>query len=213
MSEKVVLALFGSFNPPTNGHLCAAEYAYDEMRDKGFDVLHVFMIPVHSGYGKNGLLPGEVRADMCEVLARKTNFLKVERVEVNKENYSTTVETLDYLKDKYNARPIIVCGYDLVESFEIPGNWDDADVRKIIQEYGICLLPRAGERKDPCELCPRIRGYENNIYYIQNNPLEMISSTLARKRIKDGHGVYAILDPGVVDIIRENGYYDYHEKQ
>ena len=206
--EQIVLVLPGSFNPPTNGHLFSATLARDHMMNLGFDVVDTLLIPAHGGYKKPELLPGAARAEMCKAMADQTTFLKVETCEVEKDHWSRTIDTLLYLKDKYGGkRVMIVCGIDLVETFE--KSWRENDVKRILEEFGLCVLRRVGEPEviDLKSKCKYIEGREANIYFIDDNPLERVSSTLVRNRIKEGKNINGLVDPNVIKIIQENEYY------
>ena len=211
--ERSVLALFGSFNPPTNGHLMAVSLAREKMLEMGLDVVKTFMIPVHSAYKKKGLLPSDVRVEMCEAVCKKTKFLEVEKFEVEQKDYTPTVQTLRYLRSKYNAHPFMVCGIDLVETFNNRDSWTEQEVVEILEDFGLCVLPRGRDNVDPKEVCRLIEGREKRVHMIRSNPLRDVSSTLVRKELaSDDHIPLDLIDPDVLKIIKEKKLYKVHDK-
>ena len=205
-AEKAVLSLFGSFNPPTLGHLAACRLAKNFMRHEGFNVIKTLLVPVHSGYEKKGLLPSRDRVEMCEALCQTTNFLDVELYEVNKPTYTPTIITLRYLRKKYKAHPFIICGSDLVKSFNDRHAWTYDEVYEILEDYGLCILPRGKEPLDPTELCSLIKGREKNVHVLKFNPYRDVSSTNVRNEISHGETPHNI-SKAVYKIIEKKHLY------
>ena len=204
--ETIVLTLIGSFNPPTNAHLHAAALARDYMNSHNFNVKETIMVPAHGGYKKPGLLTGEQRYEMCCAMAEQTSFLTVESVEIKKDHWSRTIDTLLYLRELHKCRIMIVLGVDVIETFETA--WREPDVKRILEEFGLVVLPRFGdEGVDLKSKCKYIEGREQNIYVVPGNVLESISSTIVRERIKEGKSINGLCDPAVCKIIEKNGYY------
>ncbi|EAY23544.1 Cytidylyltransferase family protein [Trichomonas vaginalis G3] len=205
-SEEIVLAFCGSFNPPTNGHLMAATIARDHMTDLGFNVKATVFVPAHSGYiFKPGILSGEQRAEMLEAMVAHTDYLSVDRFEVQKNDWTRTIDTLLYLREKHKCRIVLIVGIDIVESFET--KWREPDVKRILEEFGLCILPRVTEAVDLKSKCKYIEGRDKLLYVVGSNPLNLVSSTLVRDEIKKGHHIVGLVDPAVAEIIAKNNYY------
>ena len=202
--EKVVVAYFGCFNPPTYGHIHAATISYDFLCQKGFDVLKVVIIPAHSQYGKPGLLDPMTRVQMCKIATEGMPFLEVDDVEAKLDHWSRSIDTIHYLKDKYKARVIMLCGIDLVEQFDT--KWREPDVIQIITE-GIIVLPRQGYDTDIEKASKFIPGRLENIFLIPENPLSAISSTLIRTKIRENEHIFGLIPLKLIDFINEHQYY------
>ena len=52
----------------------------------------------------------------------------------------------------------LLCGADLVESFNVPGLWKEDDIKAIVSDYGLAIINRAGSN-------PEKFIYENDTLY------------------------------------------------
>uniref|UniRef100_A0A8C9FN24 Nicotinamide/nicotinic acid mononucleotide adenylyltransferase 2 n=1 Tax=Pavo cristatus TaxID=9049 RepID=A0A8C9FN24_PAVCR len=81
-------------------------------------------------------------------------------------------------------RILLLCGSDLLESFCIPGLWNESDMEVIVGEFGIVVVPRDGA--DPDRIMNHssiLRKYKNNILVVKddsNHPMSVVSSTKSR---------------------------------
>jgi hypothetical protein len=113
--REAILAFLGCFNPPTVGHLGSCGIGYDCLRANGWNVRKVVLIPAHSGYGKPGITPGNVRLEMCKCSVGSTPYLEVDDFEVAKDDWTYTVVTLHHLQSQNpDARIFLLCRVDLV---------------------------------------------------------------------------------------------------
>ena len=201
-----VLAFFGCFSPPTNGHFCAVGMGCDYLRSIGYNVKKAIIIPAHGSYNKPGLLPGDVRIELCRLMAAKTDYIEVDSVETDKKEWSRTIDTLQYLRDKYaGAHVFMLCGIDTVDCFG--KKWRKPDVIRIIEEYGLVVLPRKegiGAIKTHCSC---IEGREQNVHVIGFNPLNDVSSTLVRELIAQGKHTTGLISPEVENYIKVNNLF------
>jgi nicotinamide mononucleotide adenylyltransferase len=149
--NAVVLVSCGSFNPPTNLHLQLLEGTKDYLEQtQNTDVILGVMSPVHDAYGKKGLLPIHHRLKFVEICTRDSKWIALDDWEAKQDKYSTTVTVLrhidEYVKrnvvDPRNVRVMLVCGADLLESFNRPGLWATADQEEILSKFGVCVLER-----------------------------------------------------------------------
>lgn len=206
MKKKLILAFIGCFNPPTNGHYHAAALAYDTMRSKGFEIEKFLMIPAHDGYVKKGLLSSRTRIDMCSIICKDSGFMEVSSIEVDREKWTYTIETMRELQVAYPDNTIyIVCGADVVLSFET--RWREVHVNEILSKFGLCILSREDGVEEVKKNCKFLKGNEENVTFVVDNPLETISSTLVRNYIKKGFKISGLVHPGVEKFIYENNLY------
>jgi nicotinamide mononucleotide adenylyltransferase len=204
--EPVILAFFGCFSPPTNGHLAACAVGADCIESHGYRVERVVMVPASSHYGKEGLLPGEVRLDLCRLLAAAAPYVEVDGVELLKDAWSRTIDTLAYLQGRCPGRRILLlCGIDVVESFE--RGWRRADIDRILRDFGLVVLPRRGTPiGDIAGHSSWLDGQNlENVYCAESNPVEFVSSSLVREKLAAGKRVSGLLLPEVERYLTEKG--------
>ncbi|NWH33998.1 NMNA2 adenylyltransferase, partial [Chloropsis hardwickii] len=114
--------------------------------------------------------------------------------------------------EEIELRILLLCGSDLLESFCIPGLWNEADMEVIVGEFGIVVVPRDGA--DPERIMNHssiLRKYKNNILVVKddsNHPMSVVSSTKSRLALQhgDGHVVDYLCQP-VIDYILKSQLY------
>ncbi|XP_077784287.1 nicotinamide/nicotinic acid mononucleotide adenylyltransferase 2 isoform X2 [Podarcis muralis] len=86
--------------------------------------------------------------------------------------------------EEIELRILLLCGSDLLESFCIPGLWNEADMEVIVGDFGIVVVPRDGTDTDRIMNHSSIlRKYKNNILVVKddvNHPMAIVSSTKSR---------------------------------
>uniref|UniRef100_A0A670HLK8 Nicotinamide/nicotinic acid mononucleotide adenylyltransferase 2 n=1 Tax=Podarcis muralis TaxID=64176 RepID=A0A670HLK8_PODMU len=103
-------------------------------------------------------------------------------------------------------RILLLCGSDLLESFCIPGLWNEADMEVIVGDFGIVVVPRDGTDTDRIMNHSSIlRKYKVNDV---NHPMAIVSSTKSRLALQhgDGHVVDYLCQP-VIDYILKSQLY------
>lgn len=207
MSKDCILTFFGCFSPPTNGHLAAITMAYDHLASLGYNMIKAIIVPAHGGYGKPGLIPADMRVDMCRLMAATTDFIEIDDSEAKKDTWSRTINTLEQIQSANpNAKIFMLFGSDVIKSFET--GWRQPDVIRFCEEFGIVVLPRNNEDlTDITRLCSWLDGRTQNIIVMESNPMELISSTLVRKRLEAKKHVSGFLVPEVEKYIKEKKLY------
>lgn len=212
MSSKrdCILAFFGCFSPPTNGHINAMTCAYDHMNNQNYNVKSVIFIPASGGYEsrKPGLIDAQFRLTMCRMIADEYDFIDVDSVEADKTEWTRTIDTLQYLSNKYpNTRILLVCGIDTVDVFET--QWREPDIIRILNEFGLIVLPRNGVHITNIEShCKYLIGRTENVYVVESNPLSEVSSSLVRERLSNKNHISGLVLKSVEDYIYRNHLYD-----
>uniref|UniRef100_A0A4W3JUU8 Nicotinamide/nicotinic acid mononucleotide adenylyltransferase 2 n=1 Tax=Callorhinchus milii TaxID=7868 RepID=A0A4W3JUU8_CALMI len=109
-------------------------------------------------------------------------------------------------------RILLLCGSDLLESFCIPGLWNEEDMEVIVGDFGIVVVPR--ERVDTDRIMNHssvLRKYKDNTIVIKddtNHPMSVVSSTKSRLALQHGDGhVVDYLNQPVIDYILQNQLY------
>uniref|UniRef100_A0A670K921 Nicotinamide nucleotide adenylyltransferase 2 n=1 Tax=Podarcis muralis TaxID=64176 RepID=A0A670K921_PODMU len=114
--------------------------------------------------------------------------------------------------EEIELRILLLCGSDLLESFCIPGLWNEADMEVIVGDFGIVVVPRDGTDTDRIMNHSSIlRKYKNNILVVKddvNHPMAIVSSTKSRLALQhgDGHVVDYLCQP-VIDYILKSQLY------
>ena len=141
------------------------------MRAKGIDVLGGIISPVNDAYEKKGLLSAQHRIKMTELAVQKYDFVRCSKWEVEQSQWIRTRNVLDEyrnqlaqmaktgsgpnwlpnfeLDDKEELPQIfLVCGGDLIETFSVPGLWQETDITAIVRDYGLVVITREGSNPE-----------------------------------------------------------------
>lgn len=192
--------LGGTFDPVHTGHIRMAESC---IRKMGLD--RIMFLP-------NGNPPH--KTDKC--ITDKYHRLNMIRIaiedyekfflcdyEINREDYSYSVETMRYLRENYDHKLYLIIGAD---SFYQIDKW--YCYKDLIRENSIIVLDRSyqgheGIVKDITEF--------NHIYdadvHLCVMPLVDISSTDIRSKICGGEDIKGLVPDGVYDYIKVNKLY------
>jgi nicotinate (nicotinamide) nucleotide adenylyltransferase len=202
---EAILAFFGCFSPPTNGHLGACAVGTDCLEFHGYHVEKVLIIPAHSNYDKPGVLPPNLRLDLCNLMAAAADYVEVDDVELKKDKWSRTIDTLDDIQARYpNRRILLLCGIDIVDSWE--RSWRKPDIERILREFGLVVLPRLdvpiGNIEDHSAW---FAGQSlENVYCAQSNPVTYLSSSLVREKLFTGKHISGLVLPEVERYMKEH---------
>lgn len=104
-----ILFYGGTFNPIHIGHLLLAQYSIDQLKD----IDKVVFIPSGVAAQKDDLVSAKHRLQMCKLAVFGNKQFEVEDYEVNNLDLSFTINTIRYLKTKYNIeKPKWLIGFD-----------------------------------------------------------------------------------------------------
>jgi len=209
----VVLVACGSFSPITVMHLRLLEMAKDYFDSNGYEVIGGYLSPVADSYGKKGLANSIDRTNMAILATEDSDWIMVDTWEASNASWTPTVKVLDHFhKEVNNVYPenvnvIFVCGSDLLNSFNVPNLWNDADIQKICN-YGLAVITREGAD-------PSLSIWKNDLLYINRTKIHLIhqwipndiSSTLVRIGVSRGLSIKYLLPNNVLEYIRERGLY------
>ena len=189
-----IAVLGGSFDPPHRGHTIIAKRL---LKLNNFD--EIWFMPLFAHPFSKKLSGPQKRLEMIKLL--EGGNIKVSDFEIRKKTISYTLDTLRFLsknnsKDKFSW----VIGTDQIEDFTKWKNW-----REIINNFRLIIVPRAGYRKAVAELknISRLVANPENIILIDKKifPPIYISSTLARRKIKEGKSLKSMLPEKVEEYI------------
>ena len=128
------------------------ELAKDHLRNKGIDVLGGIISPVNDAYQKKGLISSQHRTKMVELAVQNYDLVRCSKWETEQGEWIRTRRALDEYsnqiaqmvktgngppwlpslalgEDEDPPRIFLVCGADLMETFSVPGLWEENDVR------------------------------------------------------------------------------------
>ncbi|KAG0453165.1 hypothetical protein HPP92_025829 [Vanilla planifolia] len=213
----IVLVSTGSFNPPTHMHLRMFELARDALNCLGYYVVGGYMSPVNDAYNKKGLLSADHRVRMCELACESSAFVMVDQWEARQSCYQRTLTVLERVQDELCKdglikrdllKVILLCGSDLLESFNIAGAWISEQVRAICRDFGIICIRREG--KDIEKIISKneiLLENKSNIISVDEIVPNQISSSKLRECISKGLSVKYLTPDEVICYISEQKLY------
>ncbi|MCQ4021638.1 MULTISPECIES: nicotinate (nicotinamide) nucleotide adenylyltransferase [unclassified Ruminococcus] len=195
------IAMFGgSFNPPHIGHLQLAQ-AYIEALE--LDTL--LLVPVFSPPHKsaNGMVTAEHRLNMCALLEKYNNKIKVSDIEIKRGGSSYTVDTLKALKTLYKGSELyLIIGADMYMSLQ---SWYQPE--QICALAKICTISRNSDDVLMLENHSRFLKRFGCESVILKGRVMTVSSTQVRSAVKSGESILSLVVPEVYDYIKRNGLY------
>ncbi len=196
-----IAVLGGSFDPPHIGHALIAQQIKD--------LLHmdqIWLMPNNQhAFGKKQS-PVLDRFRMTKFLAER--YITVSDFEIKSEGISYTIVTLNSLKKLYPEDEFCwILGSDQLDSFQKYKNWQE-----IIANYRIIVFPRESvvyKLKDKVKKALNLKSIPKNIIIMQNENLILtnISSSIIRKRIKNGLSIEHLVPEKVEEYIKKYNLY------
>lgn len=102
----------------------------------------------------------------------------------------------------------LLCGADLLESFGVPNLWKHEDIARIVADYGLICVTRAGSDAQKfiyeSDVLWRHRG---NIHLVTEWIANDISSTKIRRALRRGQSIRYLVPDLVGDYIEKHGLY------
>lgn len=191
----------GTFNPIHVGHLVLAEWAKEAA---GLD--EVWFIPTGISYMKatGDILPGEERFHMTELAIQGNAAFKCLDIEIKRQGYTYSYETLEQLKSAYPEDAFFfIAGADCLYSLE---NWKCAE--RLFQSCTILAAVRGDSQLSEMETKKREleQRFQGTIILLPFISLSL-SSTELRRRIHDGKSIRYLVPDSVLAYIEEKRFY------
>ncbi len=192
----------GSFDPIHFGHIYLAIQAKDEA-----ELDRIIFVPANLQPFKldRKATDGRHRAEMIELSLQNYDGAIVSAYELNKDEVSYTINTLNHFRDEFgnNAEIYFITGTDAFLKID---TWKNAD--EILSGYSFIIGSRPGYKDDELEMkIKEIKAeYGCDIIVVHNTQID-ISSTELRKKLKNGESVKDYINPKVERYIQENGLY------
>lgn len=191
----------GTFNPIHIGHLLLAEWARESE-----ELDEIWFIPTGCSYMKSGtdVLPARERFKMTCLGIAGTPYMKALDLEVERDGYTYTFETLEELRAEYPAYHFyFIFGADCLFSIE---RWKYperifANSSIIAAIRGDTAMEAMEEKKQ--ELQDRYHANIKLLPFLQMN----ISSTMIRERVSRHQSIHLLVPDAVISYIEEKGFY------
>ena len=198
---KKIGYLGGTFDPIHIGHLMLAEWAICAA-----DLEEVWFIPTGQSYMKTDhyVLPGAERLHMVELAVEGNSKLKCLDMEILRQGYTYTYETVEELKSQYpDTEFYFIQGADCLFALD---SWKNPD--RILKSCTVLAAVR-GDADLSC-LGPKrqelLSKYGGNIILLPFMQLS-ISSSEIRERVLEGKSIRYMVPDGVLKYIEDKGFY------
>ena len=194
------LGIFGgAFNPPHIGHFVLAQEAHAQL-----DLDLVVLVPTaRAPHRQIEDDPGaDVRARMCELAAEGDDRLTVSRLELEREGPSYTSDTLAELHaQEPEAELFLLLGGDQAAAL---GDWHEPEA--VLARATVAVAERDEFRRE--EICDRLSalGGSDAVEFFAM-PRVDVSSTMVRRRARDGEPIRYLVPGAVESYIAEHGLY------
>jgi len=191
------------------------ELVLDSLYDSEYEVIGQYMSPVTDAYGKKGLASAKDRLEMCRLACQGTQIM-VDDWESRHDVFTPTRNVLDHFAEELTkvlngVTPAIflVCGTDLLDSFNTPGLWAIEDMERILGHYGLACVQRnqtdAEVLVDGNELMSK---HKKNIHVVNQWMNDITSSTSLRYALSHGFSIRYLTPDPVIIYIYKHGLYD-----
>ena len=201
IAKKRVGIYGGTFNPPHNGHVGAAE-AF--CRDALLDELIIMpdFLPPHKEIA-NTISPSD-RLRMCDLAFSHIEKAYVSDMEIKRGGRSYTYITLEEL-ERPDAELYFLCGTDMLLTLS---EWVRPE--RIFELATICYVRRENDEATSALIAQRVEEYEEKysarIIKIVPDEVKVVSSSELRESLKKGFDIGA-LPISVLEYIKEKGLY------
>lgn len=193
--------LGGSFNPIHNGHIYLAKCAKKELKlDK------ILLIPTSDNPLKNNSykVTKEQRFFMASLVAKREKDFLLSDIEVCKEGYSYTIDTVTTLKKENACDFTFICGADLLMEIE---RWKEYDKLFSILHFAISIRPPYEKKEVEERINYYRKKYNANISILQSYVSKDISSTKIRELIKENKDYSIYVPKEVYEYIKKEKLY------
>ncbi len=187
----------GSFNPPHMGHRMVVE---NVLRD--LDADRFIFLPLGTAPHKTDMASPEDRLRMCELTIEGIEGAEVSDIEVRREGYTYTIDTITALKEMGYEDISYVIGSDILFTIE---TW--RRFTELVNKVRFICIPRPGDREDIYLKRDMLRRECGADIEFADFTGPDISSTDIRRMIKEGKDTTGLLVEEVRRYIDEKGLY------
>ncbi|XP_008527448.2 nicotinamide/nicotinic acid mononucleotide adenylyltransferase 3 isoform X3 [Equus przewalskii] len=102
----------------------------------------------------------------------------------------------------------LLCGADVLKTFQTPNLWKDAHIQEIVEKFGLVCVGRAGHDAERYILgLPILQKYQHNIHLAREPVQNEISATYIRRALSQGQSVKYLLPDAVIAYIKDHNLY------
>uniref|UniRef100_A0A665UZ81 Nicotinamide-nucleotide adenylyltransferase n=1 Tax=Echeneis naucrates TaxID=173247 RepID=A0A665UZ81_ECHNA len=223
--EPQLLLACGSFNPITNQHMRLFELARDHLHSTGqYQVVGGIVSPVSDSYGKQGLVQAKHRIAMAKLALQSSNWVRVDEWESQQPDWTETVVTMRYktctlntLPSQYHALPFpsghspqlkLLCGADFLDTFKVPGLWQDEHVEEVAGRFGLVCVSRGRlQPEQAMHESDTLSRHRQNIFLVREWMRNETSATEVRRALRRGLSVKYLIPDSVIEYIHKHHLY------
>ena len=201
MSKKKRVGLMGGiFNPIHLGHMLVAENACEAL-----DLDEVVFVPCGKSHMKECALDAKTRISMIGEGIIDNSHFALSTLEVDREGFSYSYETIEWFKKQNpDTEYYFIMGADALMKFE---QWKNPD--RILKEVPVVVAPRPTVSTEMLEA--KINELKSKYEYADFRLLSMsgvdISSSMIRKKVKEGRSIRYLVHYKVIEYIKRNHIY------
>lgn len=185
----------GTFNPIHNAHIYIARSAKEQ-----YELDRIVFMPSGNPPHKKSVTDKKYRYEMTRLAVG--NEFDVSDYEVNKEEYSYTLNTLKYFHTIYPDDEI----YFIIGEDSLNDIFKWYKPQEIVKLCKLLVFPRLSLENTKKTAKAVMEKLDASIYVI-NSPIFDVSSTKIREMIKNGDDVQNLISKEVLEYINENELY------
>uniref|UniRef100_A0A1B6IT44 Nicotinamide-nucleotide adenylyltransferase n=2 Tax=Homalodisca liturata TaxID=320908 RepID=A0A1B6IT44_9HEMI len=129
------------------------------------------------------------------------------------EEHQWVAKVLEHCNKDEKVVVKLLCGGDVIQSFNTPGLWLDEDIECIVADHGLVVITR--EDVNPAKIIYEsdlLYKYQKNIAIVPEWITNEISSTKIRRALRRGESVKYLVADSVIEYIHKNGLYMTNDK-
>ncbi|NCN45232.1 MAG: nicotinate (nicotinamide) nucleotide adenylyltransferase [Candidatus Pacebacteria bacterium CG10_big_fil_rev_8_21_14_0_10_36_11] len=189
-----IMLFGGAFDPPHLGH----QYITKNILDQNI-ADQVWYVPAKNHPFAKNMSPAKDRLAMLQFLVAQDSRTRIETYELDKEGVSYSYQTLKALSAKYPEHEFSwLIGSDNLAKFHLWGDGNGGDYRIMLGKYKFYVYPRKNFSFSPLY---------DNMFPLKNMQEIEISSTLIRNQCLNDSTIDKLVDPAVVEYIKNNQLY------
>ncbi|MDP3988492.1 MAG: nicotinate (nicotinamide) nucleotide adenylyltransferase [Candidatus Levybacteria bacterium] len=182
--------LGGSFDPPHTGQY----FVLQQILELRKDINKILIIPAFRHQWKKFEASTKDRLAMTKFLLQ--NKTEISEIEIKRRGISYAIDTIKEIKKETGAQIFWIVGSDIIPEFH---RWEKSEELASFAKF--LVFPR-----DPYHLPTKLpKGFE--LITGKNLVTTNISSTIIRRRIKEGKSIEYLVPKEVEEYIRENNLY------
>ncbi|ONI45448.1 nicotinate (nicotinamide) nucleotide adenylyltransferase [Candidatus Epulonipiscium fishelsonii] len=193
-----IAILGGTFDPIHTGHLAIAQEVIDKM-----NIDKILFIPSGNPPHKNEVTSKEDRFNMTKIAIMDNPKFEISDIEINKQNFSYTIDTINDLHHKYiEDNLFFIIGAD---NLKFISNWKDS--KNLLKKCSFIVLSRPDvSNEDALKYLKDFKKQGAQMKYLESVLLDISSSNI-RDRVVMDQSIKYIVPENVIQYINKHGLY------